>query len=95
MAGSGKGGVPLKPAPDMLWVVELRGTTVVVRSRGVYLSIPYPHAGLWAILADGTYSPERARALMACLMSASEEEAGREVERTLAAWLEAGFLVPE
>lgn len=82
----------LGPAPDIAWVVATRGVTLVSRSRGAFASIPYPHAGLWALLADGACVPERAHALMALLMAVEERVAAREVEQTLAAWRDAGWL---
>ena len=85
----------MRPSTDISWVVETRGVTLISRQQGVYVSIPYPHAGLWAILADGTYSPERARELMGILMATGEREAEGEVALTLAAWQKAGLLVTE
>ena len=83
----------LRPAPDLAWVVETRGLTLVRRRGGAFASIPYPHAGLWAILADGSYTPERARNLLALLLSIDEKAAERELVQTLAAWQEAGLIV--
>jgi hypothetical protein len=85
----------LKPAPGISWIVEVRGVTLVSRQRGAFASIPYPYAGLWAMVADGTYTPERARKLMALLMAVDEEESEREIVRTSAAWRGHGLVVTE
>ncbi len=85
----------MRPAPDISWIVETRGVTLIRGRRGSCLSIPYPHAGLWAMLADGTYSQECARDLMALLMVTDANHADREVLETLAVWQAAGLLVTE
>jgi len=69
--------------------------SLVSRKQELFVSIPYPHAGLWAIIADGTYSPERARRLVALLMGSDEDEADREVTQALESWREAGLMVEE
>lgn len=83
----------MRPSPDLSWFVEARGVTLVSPDLGAFLSIPYPHAGLWAILADGSYSLDRARELMALLMATDEDQAEREIGRTLTAWRDTGLLV--
>ena len=59
------------------------------------LSIPYPQAGLWALVANGNYSKARAVELMSVLMSIGRQEAERKVEDTLSAWMQAGLLSEE
>jgi hypothetical protein len=82
----------MKPSGQVAWFVETRAVTLCSRDGSVRHSIPYPHAGLWALIANGNYQPGYAAELMSVLMSISREEAAREVERTLAAWTRAGFL---
>lgn len=82
----------LKPAADIAWAVELRGVTLFSRRRNIYWSIPYPYAGLWAMLADGTYSLERARDLMALLTADGDEAAEHRVVSVVAAWRREGLL---
>lgn len=84
--------MPPAPADNVSWIVETRGTTLVKRRGGAIASIPYPHAGLWALLAAGRYTPERARDMMSVLLRTTPEEAGKEIVRALAVWREAGFL---
>ena len=50
-------------------------------------SIPYPHAGLWALIANGSYTKVLATELMSILMTISKEEAEREIEDTLETWI--------
>lgn len=85
----------MKPSPDISWVVEKRGVTLMNRRARVSFSIPYPAAGLWALLANGNYSLTGARDLMAILMSVSAPEAEQEVLRILAGWRDAGLLQDE
>ena len=65
------------------------------RDGSVRHSIPYPHAGLWALIANGNYNKTCAAELMSVLMSVGRHEAEREVEETLAAWMQAGLLSEE
>jgi hypothetical protein len=81
-----------KPSPDISWTVETRGLSLVSRKQGRFVSIPYPHAGLWAMIADGTYSLERARRLMALLLGADERQAEEEIIRTLENWRKTGLV---
>ncbi len=85
-------GMAPRPASDVSWLVETRGVTVASRRCGVAMSIVYPYAGLWAMVADGSYTPDRARDLMALLMATSPQDAEKEVVRTLAVWLEMGYI---
>lgn len=82
----------MRPSSGLSWFVETRGVTLWSRS-GTRLSIPYPHAGLWALVANGNYNKVFAAELMSVLMSAGKQEAEREVETTLAAWKEAGLVI--
>jgi len=82
----------MRPSPDVSWVVEARGVTVVHPARGAFLSIPYPYAGLWAILAGGSDDMDRARRLMSLLLAIDEPRAELEIARALAVWREAGLL---
>ncbi|MFH0878828.1 MAG: hypothetical protein V2A34_03870, partial [Lentisphaerota bacterium] len=61
----------------------------------LFLSIPYPPAGLWALIVHGNYSLEYARDMMAILMSIPEQEAEGVVLDTLAFWLKTGLLQKE
>ena len=45
----------MKSLCGLLWFVETRGVTLCNRNESVRLSIPYPHAGLWALIANGNY----------------------------------------
>jgi hypothetical protein len=47
---------------------------------------------LWALIANGNYNPACAAELLSVLMSIGRQEAMREVEKTLAAWRQEGFL---
>lgn len=85
----------MKPSCQVSWFVETRGVTLCSRDGSVRHSIPYPHAGLWALIANGNYSAAYASELMGVLMSVGRQEAEREVEETLAAWMQAGFLSEE
>jgi hypothetical protein len=85
----------VKPSRQVSWFVETRGVTLCSRDGSVCHSIPYPHAGLWALLANGNYSPACATELMSILMSLGKQEARREVEKTLEAWRQLGFLSEE
>lgn len=85
----------MKPSCQVSWFVETRGVTLCSRDGSVRHSIPYPHAGLWALIANGHYSTAYASELMSVLMSVGRQEAEREVEETLAAWMQAGFLSEE
>ena len=76
----------MKPSCYVSWFVEMRGVTLCSRDGSLRQSIPYPHAGLWALIADGNYSPAYATELMGVLMSVGRQEAKREVEDTLAVW---------
>ena len=79
----------------MSWFVETRGVTLCSRDGSVRHSIPYPHAGMWALIADGNFSKASAAELMSLLMSVGRQEAEIEVEETLAVWMQMGFLSEE
>lgn len=85
--------INVKPSPNICWLVLKRGITLVSPETGPLASIPYPYAGLWALIAEGNVSQERARDLMAVLMSIDEQEAQGQVINTLTAWQKAGFVV--
>lgn len=85
----------MRPSCQVSWFVETRGVTLCNREGSVRHSIPYPHAGLWALIANGNYSETCAAELMSVLMSVGRREAEREIEETLAAWMQAGFLSKE
>ena len=81
-----------KPSPDIFYVVETRGVSLVNRKKRQTISIPYPYAGLWGMIACGTYGRESTRRLMALLLAVDEMEAEKRIIRTLEGWLNAGFL---
>lgn len=82
----------MKPSGQVSWFVETKGVTLCGKNGGVRHSIPYPHAGLWALIANGNYTPDGAIELMSVLMAVGEREAEREVEETLAIWIQQGIL---
>jgi hypothetical protein len=82
----------MKPAPCISWFVERQGVTVYGRNGEISLSIPYPYAGLWALVANGNYTPSAAANLMSVLLDASPDEARRSVAETLASWTELGLI---
>jgi hypothetical protein len=89
----------VRPAREVWWVVETRGVTLVRRDGDMpgaaLLSIPYPYAALWALIADGRYTPQRARRMMALVSRADEGQAERGVERALAMWQGMGLVIRE
>jgi hypothetical protein len=85
----------VRPSCDVSWFVEMRGVTLYSSDGSVRCSIPYPHAGLWALIANGNYSKTCAAEMMSVLMSIGRHEAEREVEEALAAWMQAGLLSEE
>ena len=85
----------MRPSDQVSWFVEARGVTLSSRDGRVRQSIPYPHAGLWALIANGNYSKACAVELMSVLMSVGRHKAECEVEKTFAAWMQAGFLSGE
>ncbi len=85
----------MKPSEQLTWFVETRGVTLNSRDGQICHSIPYPHAGLWALVANGNYSLSHATELMIILMSVSRQAAMQEVEKTLAAWKQKGLLSEE
>jgi len=82
----------MKPAKHVVWHVEMQGVTLCSRHRNLRASIAYPHAGLWALIAHGNYSPASAAEMMSVLMSIDRRKAEREVADTLEAWRRAGFV---
>jgi hypothetical protein len=82
----------MKPSSQMSWFVETRGVTLCSLDGSVRCSIGYPHAGLWALIANGNYSLASAIELMSVLMSVKRPEAERAVEDTLNAWKREGFI---
>ncbi len=82
----------MKPATGLSWLVEDSGVTLLRRDRGIHLSIPYPWAGLWALIANGNYTMETACDLMAVLQSISKAEAEDRIRNTLEAWVRQGLL---
>ena len=82
----------MRPSCWVSWFVEMQGVTLYSRDESVRLSIPYPHAGLWELIANGNYRKDRAIELMSILMSAGRQEAEREVEETLSAWMRGGLV---
>jgi len=82
----------MKPSIQVTWFVEMQGVTLYSRDTKVRRSIPYPYAGLWALIADGNYNPSRATEMMSILMSVAGPEAEYEVGETLAEWRRAGLL---
>ena len=82
----------LETSPGIGWIVERHGVTVVRRNEGAFLSIPYPHAALWAIVADGTYTLERGRELMAAITGKGDRQAEHEVTKTITAWVDAELI---
>ena len=85
----------MKPSSHLTWFVETRGVTLSSHDRRLDVSIPYPYAGLWALIANGNYSPGLAAELMSVLLSVDKEQAAGEVALTLAAWQQAGYLEPD
>ena len=82
----------MKPAAGLFWVVEDFGVTLYCREKGLHLSIPYPMAGLWALVANGNYDRETACDLIALLRAIDQPEAEDAVSKTLAGWRETGLL---
>jgi hypothetical protein len=62
------------------------------RDGRVRHSIPYPHAGLWALIAAGKFNRDSATELMSILMSVDRQEAEHEIEATLSVWSQLGFI---
>ena len=63
-----KGSVRVKPSENVSWFVEMHGVTLSSGDGSVRHSIPYPHAGLWALIANGNYSDGCAIDMMSNLM---------------------------
>jgi hypothetical protein len=82
----------VRPSSHVSWFVEKRGVTLNTRDGTVCRSVPYPHAALWALIADGNYSPTYAVELMSVLMSVDREKAKREVDETITAWMGEGLV---
>lgn len=82
----------MNPVPHLSWFVETRGVTLVHRDRGVELSIPYPYAGLWALIANGNFELTFATEMMGILLSVARREAAREVRETLEVWRKASLI---
>jgi hypothetical protein len=82
----------MKPSSRITWFVETRGVTLSGAALSLHVSIPYPYAGLWALIANGNYSPGLAAELMSVLLSVDRDQAASEVALTLAAWQQAGYL---
>ena len=78
----------MRPATGVSWVVENYGVTVTRPAGALFLSIPYPYAALWALIADGNYRAEFASRLLATLVPTDEQEAGHVAQRTLQQWIE-------
>jgi hypothetical protein len=85
----------VRPSNRILWFVETRGVTIGSRDKSLSFSIPYPYAGLWALIANGNYHKECAVELMSHLMSTDRNKAEREVEETLVDWMQTGLLSKE
>jgi hypothetical protein len=85
----------VRPAQGIAWVVEQYGVTIYCRDRGPLVSIAYPYAGLWALIADGTYASTRARDVLALLAGMDEGTAARQAARALSAWRTLGLLEGE
>ena len=85
----------MKPASGICWFVETQGVTLTSRAGRVRLSIPYPHAGLWALIANGCHSPKRAVELVSILMTVDADTASHEVEKTLEVWRQMGIITGE
>jgi hypothetical protein len=82
----------MRPAPDIVWFVESRGVTLAGPGGILRLSIPYPFAALWALIANGNYSPAFAVELMMALAPLSREQAHALVADTIHHWRETGIL---
>jgi hypothetical protein len=85
----------MKPSNRIVWHVETRGVTIGSRDRSISISIPYPYAGLWSLIANGNYRKDSAVALMSHLMQAERNRAAIEVEKTLMDWMQTGLLSKE
>lgn len=82
----------LKIAPGIQWVVERQGITLFSADAARCVSLPYPGAGLWALLANGNYTPAAARELFEVLLDADAAQASAAVAGLLAAWTSMGLL---
>ncbi len=82
----------MRPAQGISWFVETRGATLGSQDGGIRLSIPYPHAALWAIIANGNYRRDWAVDLIRTLLCTDKDTAQREVEKTLDVWLQTGIV---
>jgi hypothetical protein len=85
----------MKPSSRIVWFIETRGVTLCSHDKRLNLSIPYPYAGLWALIANGNYRKDYAVELMSHLLLADRNRAEREVEETLDDWIRAGLLSRE
>ena len=85
----------ITPAQGISWFIEIRGATLGSQDGGIRLSIPYPHAALWAIIANGNYGQRLAVELMQALLCTDKDTARREVEKSLDAWLQMGIISRE
>ena len=82
----------MRPSNHVSWFVEKRGVTLSSRDGTIRRSVPYPHAALWALTANGNYSSTYAVELMSVLMSVGCEQARREVNETLTEWIREGLV---
>lgn len=82
----------MRPATGVSWVVENYGVTVTRRGGTLFMSIPYPDAALWALVAHGNYTPGRASRLLATIIRTDEETAHCTVEQALRHWLDEGLI---
>jgi len=84
----------VRPSPGVSWIVETTGVTLLYRD-GVRLSIPYPSAALWALVANGNYEKGFATELVSILRTTGRREAEEDVEQTLAGWIRAGLVTAD
>ncbi len=82
----------MRPAQGISWFIEMRGATLGSQGGGIRLSIPYPQAALWAIIANGNYRQDLAVELMMALLCTDKAAAQREVEKSLDVWLQLGIV---
>ena len=58
----------MKPANDISWFIGYRGVTLSSRGGNIHFSIPYPHAALWAGIANGNYRQDWAIDVLSILL---------------------------
>jgi hypothetical protein len=84
----------LHPAPQLNWLVDAYGITLIEKKTGKVHYLNYPEAAIWDLMTRN-YTSDRIIAMLSAILSLKQEKAEPLFFKTIKEWSDKGLLIKE